>query len=571
MMRLILTITLLLVCALSGCGAKSTSSESRCSSVKSILTGGDNLQLSLKRAHAGLLLSRHYDAVPANWDSGISLSKCNVSLELLDASQAKVRLWTASHCIRPLQLVSLQLALRNHISSTGGFLVWNLTHPVLAKAQIMRQAYSEFTPVGNAGAREKLIDTFNRSAMMVKDASSVLAPRTACENLRWLAPADSLHSLCFSIHDLSYLDVELPEKDSPKTINLLKSLSQNSIKSAAAEQALATKRDDFLKKIDLLSQSEWIMSQEQSLTGFLKSPQPVIPSADPLLSITAKLQNSVFSLPSADEFSFMTPASIATQDQPAGSNSTLSVIKSGQYNSPRLSDPINDVTVGCVRSLRQWDTATLSAKTVSELEYRPHAYCAGGSNPQPDHFWHRNYQWGQMVADQAVGAAREFALAVRDLLTGSGQPQDWESRLTVISNFTVDDRIDFFSDESDAVSPFLTALRFPAGFFTQQLNGLQFFSQTGALLLASNKSEARARFVKGDSGAIILLDGVPVATLYSVDGEETSGGASIRPLPSADSENADFDPLTSDAAVGSRNSVKNQQGIAPAGGMSGCL
>jgi hypothetical protein len=455
------------------------------------------------------------------------------------------------------------------LSAIGGFVTWDLSHPMITNAQNMRRAYSELTPAGNQASRESLAGAFNRSAMMVKDATSVLAPQTSCENLRWLSPADTLHSLCFSIHDLTYLDADLPEKDSPKTKMLIKSLAAQTGKSATTEQAIAEKRTHFLRKTNLLSQSEWIVSQEQRLTGYLNSPQPSVPSADPVASVIARLQKEIFDLPASDEFSFMTPVNVDTQDKPIGSNSTLSVVKSGNYSSSRLASPVSNVVVACVRSLRQWDSSTATVKTISELEYRPHSYCPGGSNPQPDHFWYRNYQWGQMIADQTVGAAQDYAQAIRDRLLSNGQPSEWASRISVISNFTIDDRIDFFSEESDDVSPLLTALRVPAQLLSQQLNGWQPFAQTGALLLASNKAEARARFVKGDSGAILLLDGVPFATLYSVDGEQTSGGATIRALPNADSENVDFDPLTSDAASGSRNTVTdNGASNAPKGGKS---
>jgi hypothetical protein len=71
----------------------------------------------------------------------------------------------------------------------------------------------------------------------------------------------------------------------------------------------------------------------------------------------------------------------------------------------------------------------------------------------------------------------------------------------------------------------------PIHYLTQELFGFQNFDQTGAMLVSMPRSDIKVRFQKGDSGAIMLLDGIPVATLYSVDGEETSGGAAILPLP----------------------------------------
>ncbi len=35
----------------------------------------------------------------------------------------------------------------------------------------------------------------------------------------------------------------------------------------------------------------------------------------------------------------------------------------------------------------------------------------------------------------------------------------------------------------------------------------------------------------GDSGSLLVLSGLPVGVVSTVDGKETSGGASIRPLP----------------------------------------
>ncbi|MCA2959603.1 MAG: hypothetical protein IOD12_05075, partial [Silvanigrellales bacterium] len=51
--------------------------------------------------------------------------------------------------------------------------------------------------------------------------------------------------------------------------------------------------------------------------------------------------------------------------------------------------------------------------------------------------------------------------------------------------------------------------------------------------VSSQFSRLKVKFEKGDSGSILTLDGVlPLLALHSVDGEETSGGASVVALPS---------------------------------------
>jgi|GEM_PF-3476371 len=51
------------------------------------------------------------------------------------------------------------------------------------------------------------------------------------------------------------------------------------------------------------------------------------------------------------------------------------------------------------------------------------------------------------------------------------------------------------------------------------------------LLRALSEADAPIKFTSGDSGAMLLADGLPVAILSHVDGHETSGGASVIPLP----------------------------------------
>lgn len=555
-MRMWSTITLMIIPALIGCGAKSSTANSNCSAVRSVLDGQKISQASFSNATAGLLLSTHFESESSTWDGPKKLSKCNTTLELLNAETAQVRLWTAAHCVTPLLLTSMKLAMRDENSSIGGFITWNLSHPILSKAEKMRKAYKEFAPNHYADARAKLLKAFDRSSMWLKDESSVLAPRTSCENLRWLAPADALHALCFSIHDLTHFDVTLPEPASEKSKALITAL-QNSNKTASTEEAIKEKRAIFLRRIGLMSQVSWIVSQEQNLTGYMKNPQNLLPSTDVIAAEVAQLQNEVFDLPHPEESSFMTPINVVTQDRPAGENQTLNVIKSGTYTSARLQNPLTDVVVSCVRTLQQWDSASGTAKSVSNLEYRPHAYCPGGANPQPGHVWYREYQWGRMVSDLTIEAATNYASLVSQQLVSAGQLQNWTSRVSVVSNFSVDDQLDFFSHESEIVNPFLSALKIPAQLFSPQLFGWQGFVSTGAYMLATNKSSAKARFLKGDSGAMLLIDGVPVATLYSVDGEETSGGATIRALPTADAEDIGSGSQISDGANGTRSTVSN--------------
>lgn len=534
-----------------GCSGQNTS-NSICSMPNSILNAQKMSSSTGSRASAGLLLSTHYSAASPLWDAEQRLSKCNTKLELLDLEKGKVRLWSAAHCVRPLLLTSLKLAVRNEDSALGGFNIWELSHPMLEHAKTMRTAYNDLLPVTQQNMRDRLLAAFDRSFMWVKDDSSVLAPRTSCENLRWQTSADSMHALCFSIHDLNFLDVELPEPNSTKSQKLLQSLEPAGASPAA--QLIAEKRSIFMRRINLLAQTEWITSQEQNMTNYMKNPQVIIPSTDRIFDVVARLQKKVFDLPHPEESSFMTPVDIVTQDKPAGQNETLKVVSSGTYTSPRLAAPLYDVGVSCVRSLQKLNENG-EVVTVSELEYRPHEYCPGGANPQPGHVWYREYQWARMIADLAVGAAHEYSSTVSSQLVSEGALGDWKSRLSVVSNFSVDDKIDFFREESQQVSPFLNPLRIPASVLSAQLYGWQQFSSTGAFVLAMKKEDAAVRFLKGDSGALLLLDGVPIAALHSVDGEETSGGTSILPLPTLNDDDEEIPVSISTTPSGTRQTV----------------
>lgn len=53
------------------------------------------------------------------------------------------------------------------------------------------------------------------------------------------------------------------------------------------------------------------------------------------------------------------------------------------------------------------------------------------------------------------------------------------------------------------------------------------------------------KFEKGDSGTELnIFAGFPVAVLSTIDGEPTSGGASITPLPEPREENTSTSPVS---------------------------
>ena len=57
-----------------------------------------------------------------------------------------------------------------------------------------------------------------------------------------------------------------------------------------------------------------------------------------------------------------------------------------------------------------------------------------------------------------------------------------------------------------------------------------------------NKGYAQLRLRPGDSGSMILAGGLPIAVLATVDGEKTSGGAAVLPLPEINSDEEDEAP-----------------------------
>ncbi|MEY3901238.1 MAG: hypothetical protein RL189_544 [Pseudomonadota bacterium] len=540
---------MLMVGAVSGCAPGASSKADTCSQPQSVLqTDIFNDPLNLD-APAGLLLSTHKRADESGrmlLSEETELSKCNVFMELLNKELATVRLWTASHCIRRLTVTSMSLAVRDKSSPTGGFLTWELQHEILSKAETMQQVYDHLG--GYTDEKNRLARAWDRRRMMVYGDNALLTPRVSCENLRWSEQADNRHSLCFSVFDLMSFDIVLPEGTSARTKSLLESLSRFK-KNQTTELSLAEKRNTFLHRLDLTSQSEWIIHIGNMvrtwMSGFSAAALPMF-SEEVLLM--EKLNRNVFSLPQAEEWSFIRPEPVTTQDAiPPNSNTTYQVIHKDTYVSPRTT--INNVKVACYRQLRKYNPATGKVDIVAELELRPHEYCAGGAKQQADHFWNRDREWSLMMADMTVGAAQDYAQSVKDILLASATGSEQLNRLSVVSNFENEDTVNFDARETEDVSPFLRHLVLPAKTLTTNLNGLQNFQQTGAILFSLPREAVKARFQKGDSGAILLLDGVPVATLYSVDGEETSGGASIRSLPDASPE--DGAPVASSGTVAS--------------------
>jgi len=504
---------------------------------------------------AGLLLSTHRridDSPRLPLSDETDLSKCNVFMELLNKESASIRLWTASHCIRRLTLTSLTLAVRDKNSATGGFLTWKIHHELISKAQKMQSTYDRLG--GYTDAKNRLARAWDRRRMTVFGDNALLSPRVSCENLRWSEQAHNRHSLCFSVFDLMHLDITLPDPTSPKSKALMNAFSLLR-KNTATETRLAEKRNNFLRRIDVTSQSEWIIHignlVRTWMSGFSISSLPMF--SEEVIHLE-DLNRNVFSLPHREEFSFITPQNVTTEDAiPPALNTTLQVIHAGTYTSPRTT--INAVNVSCYRQLRRYNSSTGNVETIPQLELRPHEFCAGGERQQVDHFWNRDRPWSEMMADMTLGAAQDYAQEVKSVLLETAVTSEQLSRLKVVSHFEVEDNLNFEAHDSEDVSPFLRHLTLPVQTLTTQLKGLASFEQTGALLFSLPSSEVNARFQRGDSGAILLLDGVPVATLYSVDGEETSGGASIRSLPEAHSEELPSDDSTNTVASGRKGSV----------------
>jgi hypothetical protein len=471
-------------------------------------------------------------------------------MELLNKAESQIRLWTAAHCIRRLTITSMTLAVRNKASAAGGFLKWELKHAILDKAKIMQDAYALFGNTDYNAERIRLRRAWDRRQMTFVGDQTILNPRVSCENLRWSQQADGRHSLCFSIFDLMSIDVTLPERDSTKTQALLESLSRFQ-KNASTEAKLSEKRSTFLRRIDVASQSEWIIHEGNMIRTWMNGFSAAsIPTFADIIVVIEDLNRNIFSLPHPEESSFMTPIPVTTQDAvPPAQNQTIQVVHQGKYLSPRTTALVNKdidaVGVTCYRQLRRYNASTGKVETIAQLELRPHEFCAGGAKQQPDHFWNRDRPWAAMMGDLTLGAAQDFAAAVKSSVIGSSPLSEQMDRFTVVSNFDNEDLLMFEASESSVVSPFLRHLMLPIRFLTQDLSGFGNFEKSGAMLLSMARNDIKARFQKGDSGAILLLDGIPIATLYSVDGEETSGGASILPLPDAPDDNSEPVPSRS--------------------------
>lgn len=541
MRRLLLKALIFILPAFTGCGGgvgkggASSATGQNCSGVKSVLKPGSLNDVAIRDAQNGLLLTTHRDQ---SFDPFLfepltekeALTQCNTAIEFLQAEPPRIRMWTASHCIRPLLLTSMKLAIRDDTSISGGFYQWKLEHKLLQDAQQMREVYDFFGGKFEYQKRRQLMQAFDRRNLYVEGASAVLTPRVSCENLRWSLQADERHSLCFSIFDLTYLDVDLPEPDSNKTKALITAL-QNSKKSASTEHQVAEKRSVFLRRIHLASQIPWIIHQGYQMRGSMTSEAlRQYPNFSKEAFQIERLNRSVFSLPHEEEMSFMIPEEVVGQDAiPPEPNTTYSIAYRGNYVSDRTT--VNNVALRCLRQLRKYNALSGKPESVAELEVRPREYCYGGSKFEPDHFWDRDRPWSHMVADLAVGAAQEYSKSIFDSAMATADETQRLDRFSIISTFDISDDLGFQNSPLDLGNQLLKHLQIPLHTVTKQLYGFESLSQSGAFMVSLPKDETQARFLKGDSGSILMLDGVPVATLYSVDGEETSGGSSITSLP----------------------------------------
>lgn len=520
---------------LMACSSQNVVSGKSCSRVNSVVKQETLSTLSSDSLGGGLLLMTHLDEeselnLQEPMATKEKMTQCNVALELLDASKVKVRMWTASHCIRPLLLTKLTLAVRDRLSESGRFFKWDVSHRVLADAKKMRKAYDYFSGSSLVGARVRLWNSFDRRKMIVEGSNAVLTPRVSCENLRWSQAADGRHSLCFSIFDLMHIDFELPDKDSAKTLQLIDELKKNAPVSSTADR-IALKRETFLRRMHTTSQAEWIIHEGNRVRQFMSSfPRASFPYFSNDIYEIEKLNREVFSLPHPEEWNFMDPQTFVTQDaSPPNLNSSYTAINAGTYTSPRTT--IEGVAVTCHRQLRKYNPETDKVEVLPELEVRPHEYCPGGSSFQADHFWNRDRPWSKMIADMTVEAAQQYSAELLSLLNESQSQADQLTRLTISSTFGITNDLGFENRLADLTTQLLRHLRIPAAQVSNEIVGINDLALSGAFLFSLPISDTKARFLKGDSGSIVLLDGVPIATLYSVDGEETSGGAAVLPLP----------------------------------------
>lgn len=523
----------MLLC-LAGCSNGNPVNAARCAKVQTVLKSGSTSATALESNSVGLLLLSHYDLKEENLLEPLTQNEvstqCNASLQLLETIPPKVRVWTASHCIKPLLLKSITLAVRNRTSASGKFYKWKIEHPLIKSAERMRRGYSTLAGGSFFAERSRLFRAFDRRSMLVEGSSAVLTPRVSCENLRWSQPAADRHSLCFSIFDLMNLDFYLPDPESDQSKLLLSSL-KNSPVSASTLSRIALKRETFLRRMHVTSQSEWIIHEGNRIRQFVSSfPRNSFPFfSDDVLEIE-NLNREVFSLPHPEESQILEQREFTTQDAvPPAVNTTYLAHSGGRYSSPRTT--IDGVAVTCHRPLRRYNSVTGQIDTLPELEVRPHEFCPGGSKFQPDHFWNRDRPWSWMMADMTHGAAREFSKAIVDIAAETTDTRARLDRFEIASTFGLVDDLGMDNILAQIATPLYRHLRLPFSNATDQIIGLETFEDTGAFLLSSPRNSTRVRFVKGDSGSIVHLDGVPIATLYSVDGEETSGGSSLLPVP----------------------------------------
>jgi len=551
-----LTITQITLWLLSACSTQSSVTPQNCSQVQSIIRTDTAIDSKAEASNGGLLFTTHYKISDLDFQKPLpeeqETTQCNTVIELLSETPPMLRLWTASHCIKPLTLTSLTLAVRNSGSGAGEFFRWNIDHPILSKADKMREAYARFSGAGLVAQRERLYRAFDRRKMLIEGSSSVLSPRVSCENLRWSQQADERHSLCFSIFDLMHLDFELPDSNSEQSRWLLDEIKKVSI-SESTKSLIENKRDTFLRRIHTTSQAEWIIHEGNRVRQFMSSfPQTTFPFFSNDVFEIEKLNREVFSLPHSEEWSFMSPENHVTQDTIPIAQMNYNAINRGTYTSPRMT--IEDVNVTCHRQLHRYNSDTNEVEVVPQLEVRPHEYCPGGAQFQPDHFWNRDRPWSWMMADMTVGAAQDYSRAIYEAFNESSLPAADLDRFEVASTFGLNNTLGFDNILAQLTTPLLMHLKIPITTVSESLYGFENIENTGAFLLSIPKSDSRVRFLKGDSGSIILLDGVPVATLYSVDGEETSGGASVLPLPAL-AEDDDVTPVDTASSSFPKDSI----------------
>lgn len=544
-MRLMSSFQMLIFGVISfGCSSSPRSANITCASTKSIIKSQTLTNPAVIEGTAGLLITTQLDHPKEKLLEPLATDEivlqCNTSLELLQETPPKLRLWTAAHCFKPLLMTSMSLAIRDKSSASALYFKWELDHQILQAGRKMRSAFQSLNFDDQTEARSRLYNSFDRRNMYVEGASAILNPRVSCENLRWSLDADRRHSLCFSIFDLIYLDVDLPEPESNKSKALVASLMKTD-KNAQTADKIVLSRETFLRRMNTTSQVSWIIHDSERIRDNLGTlPETIGSKFLGDVSAVDELNSDVFSLPHQEESSFMEFEDVLSQDAiPPAVNQSHQVRAVGHYVSPRVNIP--GVEVGCYRQLKKFNTELGATETLPDLEKRPHEFCAGGANFQADHFWLRNREWSWMMADLTLDAAHRYSKSIFDLVSETLDVEKRINRLEVVSSFGLSNNLGFDDVLVDLSTPLLRHLRIPVSSITQSIFGIEKLEETGAFLFSKLLGDTEARFLKGDSGSIVLLDGIPIATLYSVDGEETSGGASIMSLPELSSIDEDND------------------------------